>query len=304
MVTPALSWASSVEAPRCGRDDHLRQGEERASRCTAPWRRRRARRRPRCRRGWPRPAPPRRRCRPRAVLMIRMPGLALASRSRPKRPIVSGVLGVWMETKSASPTNSSMVTSRTPMALARSGETKGSKPISSMPKAWARWATREPARPSPTTPSTLPCSSTPSHFERSQRPATSGGVGLGDVAGLGQQQGHGLLGHREDVRGRGVDHHDAALGRRGDVDVVEPDAGPAHHLERGAGLEHLGGHLGGGADDQGLRADDGHRAAPRGSALPGRRPHGRPRPAGPARSGRSSRLRVLVPPRWSPHYPP
>jgi hypothetical protein len=58
------------------------------------------------------------------------------------------------------------------MALARSGETKGSNPISSMPKAWARWATSEPARPSPTTPSTLPCSSTPSHFERSQRPAT------------------------------------------------------------------------------------------------------------------------------------
>ena len=41
------------------------------------------------------------------------------------------------------------------------------------------------------------------------------GVGLGDVARLGQQQRHGLLGHREDVRRRGVDHHDAALGGRG-----------------------------------------------------------------------------------------
>src|SRR5580704_15591462 len=45
--------------------------------------------------------------------------------------------------------------------------------MSSMPKAWARCATREPARPRPTTPSTLPCSSTPSHFERSHRPALS-----------------------------------------------------------------------------------------------------------------------------------
>ncbi len=45
--------------------------------------------------------------------------------------------------------------------------------MSSMPKAWARCATSEPARPSPTTPSTLPCSSTPSHLERSHRPATS-----------------------------------------------------------------------------------------------------------------------------------
>ncbi len=44
--------------------------------------------------------------------------------------------------------------------------------MSSMPNACARWATSEPARPRPTTPSTLPCSSTPSHFERSQRPAT------------------------------------------------------------------------------------------------------------------------------------
>ena len=110
---------------------------------------------------------------PRAVLTMRMPGFALANRSRPNSPMVSGVFGVWMETKSASPTSSSMLTRRTPMARARSWDTKGSKPMSSMPKAWARWATSEPARPNPTTPSTLPCSSTPSHFERSQRPATS-----------------------------------------------------------------------------------------------------------------------------------
>ena len=51
--------------------------------------------------------------------------------------------------------------------------------MSSMPKAWARWATSEPARPRPTTPSTLPCSSTPSHFERSQRPATSAACAWG-----------------------------------------------------------------------------------------------------------------------------
>ena len=54
-----------------------------------------------------------------------------------------------------------------------------------------------------------------------------GGVGLGDVAGLGQQQGHGVLGGRQDVRLGGVHHHDAASGGRFDVDVVEADAGPA-----------------------------------------------------------------------------
>ena len=41
-----------------------------------------------------------------------------------------------------------------------------------MPKARARWATRAPTRPRPTTPRVLPCSSTPSHLDRSHFPAT------------------------------------------------------------------------------------------------------------------------------------
>ncbi len=125
MVTPALSCASSVDAPRCGE--------------TTTW--------GRSKRGdsvqgslanTSRPAPATMPSRmasasassstmpPRAVFTIRMPGFALARRSRPNSPMVSGVLGVWMETKSASPTNSSMLTRRTPMARARSWETKGS----------------------------------------------------------------------------------------------------------------------------------------------------------------------------------
>ena len=42
-----------------------------------------------------------------------------------------------------------------------------------MPKAWARCATSLPMRPSPTMPSVLPSSSTPSHCERSHRPSFS-----------------------------------------------------------------------------------------------------------------------------------
>src|SRR4051812_40948953 len=42
-----------------------------------------------------------------------------------------------------------------------------------MPKERARWATRAPTRPRPTTPSVLPCSSTPSQRVRSHLPAFS-----------------------------------------------------------------------------------------------------------------------------------
>ena len=51
-------------------------------------------------------------------------------------------------------------------------------------------------------------------------------VRLGDVARLGQQERHRVLGRGQGVRLRSVDDHDATLGRGGDVDVVETDAGP------------------------------------------------------------------------------
>ena len=83
------------------------------------------------------------------------------------------------------------------------------------------------------------------------------GVGLGDVARLRQQEGHGVFGRREHVRLGGVHHHHAATRSRLDVHVVEPDAGSSHHGEIGARFEHVGGDLGGGADDQRIGADDG-----------------------------------------------
>ena len=91
-------------------------------------------------------------------------------------------------------------------------------------------------------PSVFPWSSTPSHFDRSHLPADQGSVGLGDVARLGEQQGHRLLGGRKDVRLRRVHDHDAPIGRRIHVHVVEPDAGTTDDDEVGAGGEHLRGH--------------------------------------------------------------
>jgi len=82
-------------------------------------------------------------------------------------------------------------------------------------------------------------------------------VGLGDVAGLGQQQGHGLLGRRQDVRLGCVDDHHATFGGGGHVDVVEADAGPPDDDQVAPGGKDLGGHGGGRPDDQGVRPDDG-----------------------------------------------
>ena len=65
-----------------------------------------------------------------------------------------------------------------------------------------------------------------------------------------------MLGGGEDVRLGRVHHHDAAVGGRRGVDVVEADAGAPHDHEIGGGGEDLGGHLRGRPDDQCVRASD------------------------------------------------
>jgi hypothetical protein len=83
-------------------------------------------------------------------------------------------------------------------------------------------------------------------------PGLQRGVGLGHVAGLGQQERHRVLGRRQDVRLRRVDDHHAPAGGRLDVDVVQADAGPADHHEVGPGLQHVGRDRRRRADDQGV----------------------------------------------------
>ena len=61
-------------------------------------------------------------------------------------------------------------------------------------------------------------------------------VGLGDLAGDGEHHGDGVLGGRDGVAEGRVHHDHAALGRLGDVDVVDPDPGPADHLKVLGGL--------------------------------------------------------------------
>ena len=172
MVSPALSWASWVLAPRCGvtiTDGRENSGDSvvgsaantsRAAPPTCPLSMAAAR-------SSSTTIPPR------ATLMMRMPCLALASRSASMSPTVSGVLATWMVTKSL--TSMSVSRSTRSMFILRpiSGDTNGSWATMRIPKAMARWATSLPMRPRPMTPRVLSASSTPVQRLRSQRPCTS-----------------------------------------------------------------------------------------------------------------------------------
>ena len=75
-------------------------------------------------------------------------------------------------------------------------------------------------------------------------------VRLGDVARDREQQAERVLGRGHHVRPGGVRDDDAAAGGGGDVDVVDPGAGPADHLQLAGVLEQPGRHARGAADDQ------------------------------------------------------
>ena len=137
-----------------------------------------------------------------------------------------------------------------------------------MPNAIARCATSAPTRPRPMTPRVLPKSSTPSNFERSHLPDVSEACAWGRLRAWAEEQRHRLLGRRQHVRQGRVDDHDAPGGRRGDVDVVEPDPGSTDDDEARPGLEHRAGDLRRRAHDQRGRAD--HGVAQLGLGQPGR----------------------------------
>ena len=89
-------------------------------------------------------------------------------------------------------------------------------------------------------------------------PATvdEGGVRLRDVAGLGEQQRHRVLGGGHGIRLGGVDHHDTAGGGALEVDVVEADPGAADDHQAVGGGEQFGVDRGRRADDQRLGTGD------------------------------------------------
>ena len=83
------------------------------------------------------------------------------------------------------------------------------------------------------------------------------GMSLGNIASHRKQQGHGVLGGRENVRLRRVHDHHATFGGGFGVDVVETDSSATNHDEIGTSSEHLGGDIGGRTDDERVGSLDG-----------------------------------------------
>ena len=84
-----------------------------------------------------------------------------------------------------------------------------------------------------------------------------GGIGFRQLASEREHQGDGVFGGGDAVAEWRVHHDDAERGSGRDIDIVNPDAGAAHHLQIGGGGEHLLGDLGGGADGEAIIiADD------------------------------------------------
>ncbi len=77
-------------------------------------------------------------------------------------------------------------------------------------------------------------------------------IGRRHVARHRQHQREGVLGGREQVRGRRVDDQDTQLGRSRDVDVVHADTGAAHDLQATTGAQERRIDLGTAAHDQGI----------------------------------------------------
>ena len=102
----------------------------------------------------------------------------------------------------------------------------------------------------------MPVISTPRNRLVSHFPARVEAAGGGNVAGEREHQGDGVLRRRDRVAERRVHHDHALRRRRGEIDIVDADAGPADHLEAGRALQHLGGDLRRRADRKPVEAAD------------------------------------------------
>ncbi len=125
-----------------------------------------------------------------------------------------------------------------------------------MPKAMARRATSPPMRPMPTMPSVFPFSSVPSNDLRSHLPATIEACACGILRASASSSEKVSSAVEIVFPPRRVHDHDAPLGRRLDVHVVDADPGPADHLQPRRRGQRLCRHLGRAPDDQRVQVAD------------------------------------------------
>ena len=180
---------------------------------------------------------------PRAALTIRTPSRICANASRADRAARLGVraAGAASGSPRAASTSSSVSTRSTPSSRKRSVDDERVVRDDPHPEPGARRATGWPIRPKPSTPSVLSASSTPPQLRPLPAALLQRGVRLRDVARERDEEADRVLGRRDDVRLRRVRDDDSAPRRRVDVDVVDPDAGAADHLQPVAAVDQVRG---------------------------------------------------------------
>ena len=126
-----------------------------------------------------------------------------------------------------------------------------------MPKADSRCATSTPIRPSPTTPSTLSCSSTPVYFERFHAPPLSEALAGAMLRAVAMSSPMASSAALTMLDCGALTTMTPGLRGGGDVDVVEADTGAGDDLEALGGGERLGVDLGRAADQDRVDVGEG-----------------------------------------------
>ena len=125
-----------------------------------------------------------------------------------------------------------------------------------MPSGLTRIATCMPMLPSPTMPRVLPLSSVPRNFFFSHFPALVDSLAWATIRASDNISAKVVLGDGDGVAARSVHDHDALLGSRLGVDVVNSGTGAADGAQSPRLREHLAGDLCRRANDQRVGVSD------------------------------------------------
>ncbi len=193
---------------------------------------------------------------PRAQFTIRTPCFVLARFSRLRMLRVWSVSGVCKVMKSARRSRSSSSTFSMPSSTARSGVRNGSKATTFIRRPSARLATIEPMLPAPIRPSVLPVTSTPMKRFFSHLPACVDASASGSWRASANIKAMACSAVVIELPNGVFMTTTPALGRRGNVDIVDTNAGAADNLQVGRRSQDVLGDLGRRADGEAVVVAD------------------------------------------------